>query len=337
MSKKILVMLVLTIVFASFGLVTAEEISEREAEKLASEYADEGEYAEDSGVKVYYSANLYRIVGFYKETTDKYKGAIIIDGVSGEVVTDESLARDIFEAKLRKTQGYDFDPEGLTLTNEAIRISSSTVAAFRLLHTLREEGFKMLKEEISWVPSSKLLRLEADVTEKEKEFADEFNVSTGIGEEVYEIQRPLVGKLEIEGMEEFISKNDEFVAHISETVVPCLREYQDIFIAYTDQGISELPEEYKDLLEATKQEEIAAENSLIRMFEDLNITWEKEKEWVEEGTNEFHGVNWEVEMMQERLVTPTPTPTISPMLPGFEAIFTIAGLLAIAYLLRKRK
>ena len=35
-------------------------------------------------------------------------------------------------------------------------------------------------------------------------------------------------------------------------------------------------------------------------------------------------------------VTPTPSPSSTPAPPGFEAIFTIAGLLAVAYLLRRR-
>ena len=36
--------------------------------------------------------------------------------------------------------------------------------------------------------------------------------------------------------------------------------------------------------------------------------------------------------------TPTPTPTPSPTPPGFEAIFAVAGLLAVAYfVLRRRK
>ncbi|MEM2325302.1 MAG: PGF-CTERM sorting domain-containing protein, partial [Archaeoglobaceae archaeon] len=32
----------------------------------------------------------------------------------------------------------------------------------------------------------------------------------------------------------------------------------------------------------------------------------------------------------------TPTPTPKPFIPGFEAIFAIAGLVAIAYLLRRK-
>ena len=299
MSKKIFIMLVLTIVFSSFGLVTAEEISTREAEKLASEYAYEGEYAEDSSVKVYHGENPYHVVCFYKEATDKYKGAIIIDGVSGEVVTDESLARDIFEAKLRKTHGPDFDPEGLSSTNGAIQMFSSAAASFRILHTLREEDFEVLK--VGWQPSSKLRRLEGNLTEKEKELADKFEDLADIGEEVYEIQRPLVGKLEIGGMKEFISKNDEFVTYISEIFVGGFREYQGEYIAYMDQLILEAPKEYKDIFEAGKQAEIAAENMVIRDFEIIDQSWEKEKEWVEEGTEEFYGVNWGIEIMKERL------------------------------------
>lgn len=36
-------------------------------------------------------------------------------------------------------------------------------------------------------------------------------------------------------------------------------------------------------------------------------------------------------------VTPTPTPTPKPWIPGFEAVFAIAGLLAVAYLVVRRK
>ncbi|HJH26150.1 MAG TPA: hypothetical protein C5S37_05085 [Methanophagales archaeon] len=35
--------------------------------------------------------------------------------------------------------------------------------------------------------------------------------------------------------------------------------------------------------------------------------------------------------------TPTPEPTATPEPPGFEAVFAIAGLLAIAYLVLRRK
>ncbi|MCS7130941.1 MAG: PGF-CTERM sorting domain-containing protein [Archaeoglobaceae archaeon] len=34
---------------------------------------------------------------------------------------------------------------------------------------------------------------------------------------------------------------------------------------------------------------------------------------------------------------PTPTPTPKPFIPGFEAIFAIAGLIALAYLMNKAK
>ena len=35
--------------------------------------------------------------------------------------------------------------------------------------------------------------------------------------------------------------------------------------------------------------------------------------------------------------SPTPTPTPTPEPPGFEAVFAIAGLLAVAYLVMRRK
>ncbi|MGB2842388.1 MAG: PGF-CTERM sorting domain-containing protein [Halobacteriota archaeon] len=35
--------------------------------------------------------------------------------------------------------------------------------------------------------------------------------------------------------------------------------------------------------------------------------------------------------------TPTPGPTAKPWIPGFEAVFAIAGLLAVAYVVLRRK
>ena len=56
----------------------------------------------------------------------------------------------------------------------------------------------------------------------------------------------------------------------------------------------------------------------------------------EDATGNKRETSTEIYIMTE-VPTPTPTPMPTPTPPGFEAVFAIAGLLAVAYLLKRRK
>ena len=185
---------------------------------------------------------------------------------------------------------------------------------------------------------------------------DDFSKMADYSEEIYEVQRPLVDKLETEKVKEFVAKNNEFADWLETTAIKDWEDYRSNYIAFIDKLISETSDlEEKAIHEANKISEVAFADATIQGFEDEVNRWRKEEKDVMEGTEMSYGVNWTMDRMDDRLVlvkptlSPTPTPMLSPTpsptptptpeekgVPGFEAVFAIAGLLVITYLLRRR-
>ncbi|KAF5433749.1 hypothetical protein C5S35_15755 [Candidatus Methanophagaceae archaeon] len=349
MLKKIFVMLVLlAIVFASFGSVATAKVTTREAEMSASGYAYEGEHTEANGLlmgrEIYYEGKPYYEIGFFRNDSSLYVGSVIVDATTGEIVKDEDIIEEIVYVMVRN-QGPDFTSEGLETTK--IVVQSFRTAESNLMMSL--EGLSLIEEEQGIMENTKE-RAKAVQVSSGKLIAD-ISRLTDIGEEIYELQKSLTEKLEVEGVREFIAKNDEYAEYLNTTFTEDIKEYREDYIAFMDQLISDFfTRRYKlgSVYRTTKDAELDALDELLLVNEHIVNSWEREKDWVREGHLVYgiYGVNKIKGEMEARLESFEPTPSLTPTptqisgekdVSGFEAVFVIAGLLAVIYLLRRRK
>jgi len=350
MLKKIFVMLVLaTIVLAFSGLVSAEEISVLDAEKIASGHASEDEYTEAMGELIYYSGKPYHVVGFFKEATDKYKGSVIVDATSGEVVKDEDIASDIFYTVVFFDLGIVTSEE---LAEDLVMITDSRNSATEM--EFYAKNFTDLAKEPGI--SSKLKRDRNDAASSFEALGNDFSKLADIEQEMYDLEKQWLGKKDTKLTKDIVSKYDELISYISTTFDPNIEKVKGDFTKLCDTMISETtdPTE-KASLEAVKQITLTELTSGQQLFNLAKDEWKRQKTEIMEGSADIYGVKWEIEKMNDRLAlliptptptpSPTPTPTLTPSptptpeegVPGFEAVFAIAGLLTVAYLLRRRK
>lgn len=337
MLKKIFVMLVLvTMAFASSGLVSAQLISEHEAEKIASQYAYEGEHAESPRILVYHDDKPYHVIEFIKDGT--YKGLLIINATSGGVVKDEDTVKDICYA-VEITE--DITPE--VLSEDLASIKESQLAVIEM-----EVAAKELRE-LAKDPelSSESKRSCRNLASSFETMGKDFSRLASIENESYNIEKQLFEKKDTKLAKDLISKNDELILY-ADTLVSSLRVMVEEYATFCDAMISEtINETEKIYLEAEKQAILAEFTGSQQELDLVKTQWESEKSEIDKD------VTWNVEKMNNRITsfeatpiptatpTPTPSPTPTPTpeekgVPGFEAVFAIAGLLVITYLLRRR-
>ena len=350
MLKKIFVILVLaTIVFASSALVSAEEIGSSEAEKIASEYASEGEYTETKVELLYHSDRPYHVVGFSEEATDEYRGSVIVDALSGEIVRDEAIAREIFYAVVLSELGMG--------TPETLETDLATIAQLQNGAADYEAKSKDLTERAKKTgTSSKLKGALKDAASSYGAFGNDCLKMANIGQECYDLGKQWQEKKDTTIAKGIVSKNDEMSSYISTSFMSNFEKANDSISTLYDTMISETtnPTE-KASLEMEKEFTLGMLSFMGLMF-IYPATWKDQKAAIIEGSEDVRGVNWEVEKMGNRVafeaittpipspkptlspsptLTPTPSPTLAPT-PGFEAVLTIAGLLIVVYILRKR-
>lgn len=352
MLKKIFAMLVLAIVvFASFGQVAAKEISNVEAEKIAADYAHEGEITHTE-VTVYHQGRPYYAVGFLDEA-GRGRGYMIVDANSGDIVIDENTSREIFYA-VTMNMGPDFRPEGINETLAHIANNQETIAEFEGLidemkALMKEPDFpySCKKPTDEWIKAIKTLVAD---TQRDTKYL----------EKIYELQKSLADELETKKVGAFVAQNDECVDFIETTMLADFDKFKNASGNFWDAQISEAESEVEKAETRTEKEtSLTGYEEMIQGIKDRIDLWRQEEKWVIEGKEEIYGVNWLMGNMHERLgleaykpptpsPTPSPTPTSSPTptptpsstpapTPGFELAFAIAGLLAMAYLLRRRE
>ena len=350
MLKEIFATLVLaTIVFASSALVSAETISSIEAEKIASEYSSESEYAELKVELLYRNDTPYHIVGFFDETTNEYQGSVIVDALSGEIVRNEAIAREISFAMVLTELGMG--------TPEAHETDLRTIDQLQNAVTYYEDQSKNLTERAEKTgTSTKLKGALKDASSAYDVFANDFFKMGDIVQECYELGEQWEVKKDTAIAKEVVSKNDEMSSYLSTSFISNLEKVNNSVGTLYDTMISETTDPTEKASLEMEKEFTLGMLSFAGLMLIHPAVWADQKAAIIEGSEDVRGVNWEVEKMGNRVAfeaittlipspkptlspSPTPTPTPSPTpapTPGFEAVFTIAGLLIVVYILRKR-
>ena len=304
------ILIVLLVISSQIGVCIAAEaqISRKEAENLVSSYSYENEYVKKE-LTIYFDETPYFVMSFYDEN-DNYNGSLILDASNGEIIDDKIVSEKIFYVMVRN-MGPDFTSSGLDETSARILTEGEILATF--------ENFKILWEEISKDPSTPYsIETETkDVIKALDLLIVDINESKRYEEEMYEIQKDLVKDLDVSKVDEFVEINDKMAALYNDSTIEGLQSLKKEFGELFDSIIRKIddPLEKSDL-ELMKSETSAYLDFAIRTFEEAVMLWEEEKKWVEEGTGDIKGLNWEIETMEERLEKNAPSlipePTSSP-------------------------
>ena len=303
-----------------------------EAEKIASKYAYEGEYGKASGEIIYHNDKPYYVVGFFKEATDKYTGSVIVDVNSGEIVKDEDTAREIFYT----VTFFNLEPVTYEELAGELVVIGDTQDVAKGMESMAEDFTDLAKEPGI---SSKLKREINDVASSYETLGNDVSKLADIEQECYDLRKQWLEEKDTKLAKDIISKYDEFILYISATLLPDFEKLMCDSITLFDTLISETTDPTKKAsLEAEKQTMLTELTAMQQEFDQIKDELKSMKTEIIEGSADIHGVNWEIEKLKDHVSSFEATPTEPKNgVPGFDAIFGIAGLLAVAYLLRKRK
>ena len=305
----ILVIVALSLAFS--GLTSAQQISICEAEKIASRYASGDEHVKYR-ISVYHNNTLYHVIDFFKYSTRN--GLLIVDATSGDIVRDEDIAKEIFYT----VKFMEFiSPETLNEDLPKIDLYRRTAIEMKMLGKHFSENAKTAG--ISY----KLKECYNNLASSCELVGNDFSTLEAVMSEIYEIEKRLLEKKDTKLVKDLTSKKDEFLSYV-DTYNSNANTLKNDTIIFYDTRIAETtnPTE-KASLEAEKRVTLA-EITLKQQSIDLErALWESQKSEIEEN------VVYNLAMMSERVETRG--------IPGFEVIFTICGLLAVAYLIRRGK
>ncbi|MHC1582219.1 MAG: PGF-CTERM sorting domain-containing protein [Candidatus Syntropharchaeia archaeon] len=311
MLKKIFVILILvSVILASFGVVSAQQISKYEVLDFAEPYAREGEAMTTYGC-YYYEDQPFYIVDF--TIGEDLFGEIVIDANTGEVIKDEGIARKIIHAS------WVIDSIDSVLITEEV----SSAANLRDAVTIFESYSALFKEYTnSPYIEEKIREYAANAATSHQLIADDYSRCLSIQNEIIDIESQIIGKnLNVELTELYLSKGDQFVQEY-DTLDKHINKAREDTIAFYDELIASTNNQTeKRVLEEEKQYSLnylLTEQQSIRAYKSY---WESYKSDLDDSTE------WFIEEMKDRFELTEA--------PGFEAIFAIAGLLVVAYLLRR--
>lgn len=313
MLKKIFVILILvSVVLASFGLVSAQQISKYKILDFAEPYAREDEIMTAYGC-YYCEDQPFYIVDF--TIGEDLLGEIVIDANTGEVIKDEGIARKIIHAS------WVIDSINSALITEEVSSATNLRDAVTIF-----ESDSVLFREFKNDPyiEEKIREYAANATTTHQLIADDYSRCLSIQNEIIDIENQIIGKnLNVELTELYLSKGDRFVQEY-DTLDKHINEARaDTFAFYDELIASTNNQTEKRALEEEKQYSLnylLTEQQSIRAYESY---WESYKSDLDDSTE------WFIEEMKDRFELAE--------VPGFEAIFAIVGLLVVAYLVRRRR
>jgi len=313
MSKKLFAILILaSIVLASVGSISAQQISQYRILDFAEPFAREGETMICNGC-YHYQDQPYWVVTFTMGSD--VTGEIAIAANTGEVIKDENIARKIIYASCV------INSIDQTVITEEI----STAAALRGSASV-SKGYSDTYREIANDPhiQKKLREYANNAAASNQLIADNYSACASLLDEIIDMENQFVGKSwNVEITELYLSKGDQFAheyeildKHIDKVEVDTVVLY-DALIANTNDQTE------KRELENEKQyilDDLTTQHQTISSYLS---SWESYKSDLDDLCE------WEIEEMKDRFeVTETS---------GFEGIFAVAGLLIVIYLSRRRQ
>ena len=296
MLKKLLILICLVnIAIFTTGLVEAQQISSYKILDFSEPYAKENELM--TAEKYSYNNQDYYLVTFW--TGDDLNGEIVFDVNTGEIIEDENIVGNIIRTSYI-ISSIDFD----TVSQDS-EVASSIRESITYFNTDATDW-----EEYDANIASTFVLLAEDYTRCLKKLQEIIDIENKIiaGERSSEMSDLYLSKTK-----QYIYETDILSEHFDEAQSQITIYYDaEISEAYYQSDKSELENAKEEYLNYFIDEKQAAKN--------FKISWTSYEQNIDENTE------WELEEMKDRIEL-----TESP---GFEIIFSIIGLLTVAFIFR---
>ena len=296
MLKKLLILICLVnIAIFTTGLVEAQQISNYKILDFSEPYAKENELM--TAEKYSYNNQDYYLVTFW--TGDDLNGEIVFDVNTGEIIEDENIVGNIIRTSYI-ISSIDFDS-----VSQDSEVASSIRESITYFNTDATDW-----EEYDANIASTFVLLAEDYTRCLKNLQEIIDIENKIiaGERSSEMSDLYLSKTK-----QYIYETDILSEHFDEAQSQITIYYDaEISEAYYQSDKSELENAKEEYLNYFIDEKQAAKN--------FKISWTSYEQNIDENTE------WELEEMKDRIEL-----TESP---GFEIIFSIIGLLTVAFIFR---
>ena len=296
MLKKLLILMCLVnIAIFTTGLVEAQQISSYKILDFSEPYAKENELM--TAEKYSYNNQDYYLVTFW--TGDDLNGEIVFDVNTGEIIEDENIVGNIIRTSYI-ISSIDFDS-----VSQDSEVASSIRESITYFNTDATDW-----EEYDANIASTFVLLAEDYTRCLKNLQEIIDIENKIiaGERSSEMS-----DLHLSKTKQYIYETDILSEHFDEAQSQITIYYDaEISEAYYQSDKSELENAKEEYLNYFIDEKQAAKN--------FKISWTSYEQNIDENTE------WELEEMKDRIEL-----TESP---GFEIIFSIIGLLTVAFIFR---
>lgn len=296
MLKKLLILMCLVnIAIFTTGLVEAQQISSYKILDFSEPYAKENELM--TAEKYSYNNQDYYLVTFW--TGDDLNGEIVFDVNTGEIIEDENIVGNIIRTSYI-ISSIDFDS-----VSQDSEVASSIRESITYFNTDATDW-----EEYDANIASTFVLLAEDYTRCLKNLQEIIDIENKIiaGERSSEMSDLYLSKTK-----QYIYETDILSEHFDEAQSQITIYYDaEISEAYYQSDKSELENAKEEYLNYFIDEKQAAKN--------FKISWTSYEQNIDENTE------WELEEMKDRIEL-----TESP---GFEIIFSIIGLLTVAFIFR---
>lgn len=296
MLKKLLILICLVnIAIFTTGLVEAQQISSYKILDFSEPYAKENELM--TAEKYSYNNQDYYLVTFW--TGDDVNGEIVFDVNTGEIIEDENIVGNIIRTSYI-ISSIDFDS-----VNQDSEVASSIRESITYFNTDATDW-----EEYDANIASTFVLLAEDYTRCLKNL-----------QEIIDIENKIIaGERSSEMSDLYLSKTKQYI-YETDILSEHFDEAQSQMTIYYDAEISEAYyQSDKSELENAKQEYLNYFIDEKQAAKNFKISWTSYEQNIDENTE------WELEEMKDRIEL-----TESP---GFEIIFSIIGLLTVAFIFR---
>lgn len=313
MSKKLFAILILaSIVLASVGSISAQQISQYGILDSAEPFAREGETMVCNGC-YHYQDQPYFVVAF---TADNIiAGEIVIDANTGEVIKDENIARKIIYASCVIN----------SIDQTVIAEEISSAAVLRDSAAVLKDYVDAYREIANDPHTEKKLREYANNAAASNQLIkDDYFACASLLDEIIDIENQFAEKnCSVEITELYLSKDDQF-AHDYEILDGHIDKVEGDTVVLYDALIANTNDQTeKRELENEKQyilDDLTTQRQTISLYLS---SWESYKSDLDDLCE------WEIEDMKDRFELAET--------PGFGGIFAVAGLLIVIYLSRRRQ
>ena len=296
MLKKLLILICLVnIAIVTTGLVEAQQISSYKILDFSEPYAKENELM--TAEKYSYNNQDYYLVTFW--TGDDLNGEIVFDVNTGEIIEDENIVGNIIRTSYI-ISSIDFD----TVSQDS-EVASSIRESITYFKTDATDW-----EEYDANIASTFVLLAEDYTRCLKKL-----------QEIIDIENKIIaGERSSEMSDLYLSKTKQYI-YETDILSEHFDEAQSQITIYYDAEISETYyQSDKSELENAKEEYLNYFIDEKQAAKNFKISWTSYEQNIDENTE------WELEEMKDRIEL-----TESP---GFEIIFSIIGLLTVAFIFR---